>query len=100
MPKIRQNYEKYELEGLQKGLKEWRKEAECDQSYNAFALKAGFNQPTAQKRTEEPRKFSIFELRKINNARKISNAFMESIMKAIGWSEKDIREFAKTYIAQ
>ena len=99
MPKIRQNYEKYELEGLQKAVERWRKEVKCNTS-NSFAKAIGVAPQTAAARVKEPGKFCLDELKTMDKIEKLCSKDIAAILTYIGISEKRIREFAKTYMTQ
>lgn len=99
MPKIRQNYEKYELEGLQKAVERWRKEVKCNTS-NSFARILGIAPQTAAARVKTPGRFCLDELKAMDRIEKLCPKDIAAILTYIGISEKRIREFAKTYITQ
>ena len=99
MPKIRQNYEKYELEGLQNTVERWRKEVKCNTS-NSFAKLLGIAPQTAASRAKEPGKFCLDELKKMDKIEKLCPKDIAAILVYIGISEKRIKEFALTYVKQ
>ena len=99
MPKIRQNYEKYELEGLQRFVERWRKEVKCN-SFNAFGKVLGIAPQTAESRAETPGKFCLDDLKKMDKVEQLVPSDISAILSYIGISEKRIREFARSYEKQ
>ena len=97
MPKIRQNYAKYEREGLQSTIERWRKEVKCN-TFNSFAKILGVAPQTAASRVESPGRFCLDDLKKMDKVEQLVPGDIAAILSYIGISEKRIREFAKTYI--
>lgn len=99
MPRIRQNYARYERERLQNAIERWRKEVKCNSS-NSFAKMLGIAPQTAASRAEEPGRLCLDDLKKMDRIENLCPSDITAILSYIGISEKRIREFAKSYIIQ
>ncbi|MBQ7001714.1 MAG: hypothetical protein IJN67_11845 [Oscillospiraceae bacterium] len=99
MPKIRQNEEKYAVEGFRKEIRIRQGEHDL-MSKTALAEAVDIPRTTITKRLAEPMTMTFWEFRQINNA---IHPDPSVVLALLGYSSKEIRKFredGRVHIAQ